>query len=907
MRQTRAGEARRADPGTGAVARDVAVFALVLGALSGLVLAALFDPGAPYRSISAWLLADPVASFARNVHYWAAQVGIAAALGYAWIRLRCSSATWRVALMLAAGALLPLSGFVLRGDADAAEVVRIVTLLAAAIPFVEPPVAAPSTAVVYAMHVAAAMVVLVPVAIALRCRRWPRPWIGVAVATGVAAVSLFVSPGLHDGLDPLHEGPWYFVGLQRFVEWGVWPEAMVAITATALCAALALPWLPPNWTARTRASIGVAAVAYLAACGLGLVSRGQDGASKPRWPDARGGLQVGWIFGAAAPAHGEALPVVRGRAEGCLVCHDRIDGLGESHAPARIGCASCHGGDPFARDAGRAHARIVRVPGNLADARRTCGQAGCHVAIAPRVERSIMSTMAGVVAVNRRVIGAARGESPPVETEGEPPHANRLGHTAADHHLRELCVSCHLGQPKDAWGPIGEASRGGGCNACHLVYGERAAGELARYLATPAGERAAGPNAHPSLTVNPGNGHCFGCHSRSSRISTSYEGWHELRGDPPAGMDPARLRKLDDGRHFERVTPDVHHERGLECIDCHTSNELMGSGAPVARKTDQLRIGCADCHAAKLASIDSASLDPESRTLLALRGWTLAPSQRVGATRGGEPLVNVVVDETGRGRLRRKRTGEWLALKAPLAVCTEGQGHARLSCVSCHSAWAPRCTTCHTNFDPNEEGYDHVDQKWVQGTWNESSGPFEVAPPTLGIRIHRDAGGREHGVVETFVPGMILTFDRNRDPRQPPDPVFRRLYGLTFAHTIRREARSCPSCHADPIALGYGRGRLRYEVAGNVGRWRFAPSEPASPHDGLPADAWIGFLQPRDGMASTRDDVRPFTLEEQRRILRVGACLSCHAGGSKVMRMALADFEATLARRSRRCALPQWP
>lgn len=60
-------------------------------------------------------------------------------------------------------------------------------------------------------------------------------------------------------------------------------------------------------------------------------------------------------------------------------------------------------------------------------------------------------------------------------------------------------------------------------------------------------------------------------------------------------------------------------------------------------------------------------------------------------------------------------------------------------------------------------------------------------------------------------------------------------------------------------------------------------------------------------MVSTRDDVRPFTVAEQRRILRVGACLSCHAGGSKVVRMALADFEATLARRSRRCVLPQWP
>jgi hypothetical protein len=60
-------------------------------------------------------------------------------------------------------------------------------------------------------------------------------------------------------------------------------------------------------------------------------------------------------------------------------------------------------------------------------------------------------------------------------------------------------------------------------------------------------------------------------------------------------------------------------------------------------------------------------------------------------------------------------------------------------------------------------------------------------------------------------------------------------------------------------------------------------------------------------MVSTRDDVRPFTVEEQRRILRVGACLSCHAGESKVMRSALDDFEAALARRSPRCALPQWP
>jgi hypothetical protein len=905
MRATGADEARRAVPAAGAPARDVMLAALALAALSGLALAAVFDPAAAYRSLSEWLLARPAATFARNVHYWAAQVFVAAALLHAWARLRDARAAWRIGAGLAVAATLMLSGFVLRGDADAAEVVRILTLLAAAIPFVEPNSVAAPAATAYAVHVAAAVLVSTFLAVELLRRRGPRRKIAITVVVLVATLALFLSPGLHDGVDPRQEGPWYFVGLQRIVEWGAAPGAIAAAAAAAVALLVALAWLPAAWRMRGRALIGLAAAAYVAACGAGQLLRGDDG--QPRWRAARGDLQAGWIFGGADEAPTTAAVAVRGRAEGCLACHAGIAGLGDSHAPERVGCASCHGGDPFTLRAERAHAGLVRVPGNLADARLTCGQAGCHVAIAPRVERSIMSTMAGVVAVNRRVIGVARGETAPVEAEGELPHAERLGHTAADHHLRELCVSCHLGQPKEEWGPIGEESRGGGCNACHLVYGRQAAADLARYLALPAAERTATPRSHPSLTVDPGNGHCFGCHSRSSRISTSYEGWHELRGDPPAGIEPARLRRLDDGRHFERVTADVHHERGLDCIDCHTSNEVMGSGVPVARKTDQLRVGCADCHAASLASIDTAALDPESRTLLALRRWTLAPGQRIGATRGGEPLVNVVVDADGSGRLRRKRSGEWLPLKAPLAACTEGRGHARLSCVSCHSAWAPRCTTCHTSFDPGEEGFDHVDRKWVQGTWNESSGPFEVAPPTLGIRTHRAAGGGEHGVVETFVPGMILTFDRNRDPEQPPDAIFRRLYGLTFAHTVRREARACTSCHNDPVALGYGRGALRYEVGGDGGRWRFAPGEPPSPHDGLPADAWIGFLQPRQGMVSTRDDVRPFTVDEQRRILRVGACLTCHVGESTVMHRALADFEGTLAARSRRCVLPVWP
>jgi len=154
---------------------------------------------------------------------------------------------------------------------------------------------------------------------------------------------------------------------------------------------------------------------------------------------------------------------------------------------------------------------------------------------------------------------------------------------------------------------------------------------------------------------------------------------------------------------------------------------------------------------------------------------------------------------------------------------------------------------------------------------------------------------------------MVMTFDRNREAGGKPDLVFRRLYAKLFAHTVRREARSCKSCHADPVALGFGRGALRYEVSGATGRWRFSPAAKPSPHDGLPGDAWTGFLRERGGMVSTRDDARPFSVAEQRRILGAGACLECHAGDSAVMKRALSDFAGTLAGRSPRCAVPEWP
>jgi hypothetical protein len=593
------------------------------------------------------------------------------------------------------------------------------------------------------------------------------------------------------------------------------------------------------------------------------------------------------------------------------------------------------------------------VPGNLASADRACGTVACHPSQVERVSRSLMTTMAGIVSVDRSVWGAPRADAQVV-------HVTALGTTGVDSHLRQLCASCHLGATKNDLGPIGEDSRGGGCNACHLKYGEEARAGLARYqreLAAVRAGRGTGaptvPPVHPDVSIAIGNGACFGCHSRSGRISTSYEGWHEVGeqtlGDVDRGSEDRRhmnggRRRLADGRVFTFVAADVH-ARSMTCIDCHTAREVMGDGVVRFRAHEQVRVACEDCHrrpgvsefpTEPAAVIELESLDAESRRIAELRGRNRPRDRFLATANGRDPLLNTGLDDH-RLWLVSKSSGERLPLKPPAAACVGTPGHARLSCVSCHTVWAPRCPTCHTAFDVSREAVDLLDGRLVRGAWVETGGGFRAVPPTLGIRVMRE-GRMTRETVDTFIPGMVLSIDRNQAAGGMPDTVFRRLYARSFSHTVGKSARSCQSCHAAPVALGYGEGTLRYERAGTQGRWRFEPQNAPGP-DGLPADAWVGFLRERTAWTSTHTDVRPFTVEEQQRILTVGACLTCHeadgaglksctteefaalssggaeasvgqgssaAKGRATPCRPLPDFRTALTRTSPQCVLPRW-
>jgi hypothetical protein len=151
-----------------------------------------------------------------------------------------------------------------------------------------------------------------------------------------------------------------------------------------------------------------------------------------------------------------------------------------------------------------------------------------------------------------------------------------------------------------------------------------------------------------------------------------------------------------------------------------------------------------------------------------------------------------------------------------------------------------------------------------------------------------------------------MTLDKSNYKNEIPELLFKRLFAPSIAHTIQKESRSCESCHNSPLALGYGRGNLEYIIHNKVGRWIFEPSYKVSEFDNLPEDAWIGFLQTRKEEMATRENVRPFSIEEQKNILTVGACLTCHKPDSEIMKNSLSDYTIQKKNLSSDCILPTW-
>lgn len=889
----------------------IATASFLICAVTGILIAIPFDIANPYDSVSIMLITDPASSFMRNMHYWSAQLFLIFSIIHIWDHFnkntdsKIKRGVWlRLTISILFIFYAMLSGFILKADADALQAKRILSSLINLIPFFGNTLSVTflgtenNFQILYIQHIATATIFLAVIIFEHAKTIWTRLSTAFYTLVIVFILSYFITPALHNNLNPIIKGPWYFLGLQEILHWVDYPEVVVGFVLLFFVVIYLLPRFNIKYNLLTKKSIIYIFIAYFFLTLFAYFFRGENWEFHLPWNNpyfqSTNIVPFDFTLEGSDSLLAADIPEILNRREGCLYCHSGVKGFSASHNPEAIGCFSCHLGNPFTVNKSEAHIGIVLHAGNLETAGTTCGAAECHPGIPYRVNNSLMNTLSGMISVNKYAFEE-------IDKPAGLFDVKLLKDSPADSHLRNLCVSCHTGNEKEL-GPITETTRGGGCSSCHLNYGNEAAKEFA---GTYAKDNIVKMSFHPSLDLNISNDHCFGCHSRSGRISTNYEGWHETQLEPREIESDSSYRVLEDGRVFKYVEADVHYKAGMQCIDCHTSYEVMGDGNKYQHKEEQLIVECADCHNNSLKYISSDSIDNESKKIAQLRKTDEKGRKYLAANRTGQPLLNTRL-ENGKAVLDLKLSQKTLNLNPPVSVCQEGKGHERLSCTTCHSSWAPQCVGCHTEYNADEEGFDLLLNKTKKGVWEEHVGEYLAEAPVLGISFTSETDGSYKETVNTFVPGMVMTLNKNMSgEKQNDNDIFKRLYAPSFPHTISKKARDCKSCHNNPLAIGYGRGVLTYNGHNNR-KWEFAPKYQMNKNDGLPEDAWIGFLSEPESSFATREYVRPFSLKEQKKILTVGACLTCHTENSRFLRNSVGNFEKLLSEISTKCLLPVW-
>jgi hypothetical protein len=892
--------------------REITLTSFLFAVVSGILLFSYYNISDSYISITKILLLYPLGNVIRNIHYWSAQLFFISVLlqFYNFLKKKNPEKVNAGGLYLNGVTIgivffIILSGFFLKSDADSKYTYHIINSVLQYIPYIGNILSAffagdeNNIRITFVQHITLSFIYVV---LFFTGKSFKDP-VNIKhiypIALFFLVIGIIFNAPLHDNINPFVKGPWYFIFNQEILYWINKPVYLLLILLALFLFFMTIPLMQTTHSLTNigerhyykisgfiRKILWLSLVVYSFLTLFGLFFRGENWKFELPWNN-NNLISIRFnSFDVSDSLRTLRRPVVLGRYEGCLYCHNQTKGLTASHDVNSTGCQSCHAGNPFTLNKWLAHRGMFLIPGNLSNANRTCGSTKCHPDVTARVNNSIMNTMSGVVSVDKYVFGEY--PSPSVLSD-----IKKINDSPADKHLRNLCASCHLNKEKTETGEVSELSRDGGCIACHLNYSDNARIEIS----------IAGLHAfHPDINLNASNDHCFGCHSRSGRISTNYEGWFETLLNENDVKGKAGYRLLADGRIFEKHEADVHFENGMQCIDCHLSYEIMGDGNAYSHKEEQVKIQCIDCHSNTYQNYSNPeTLDYEANKILKLRNWDTGNKKYLKTSKAGYNITNAHFDSTStQPVLQVKSKGNILPLKQPLDVCIQSNSHKRLSCNSCHSSRVSQCVGCHTEYNNEKTSYDLLDDKEVKGEWVEHSGQIYNELPTLGIRTNKLGDNNYVDVIETFTPGMVLRIDKDKS-----NTLYKRLFSPISAHTTTRASRTCKSCHNNPVALGYGRGELQYQINGSKGKWVFTPVYGNEKFDGLPSDAWIGFLQNSNNNYSTRDNIRPFNIDEQNKILMVGACLTCHEENSVVIKRTLIDFKNARSNISRRCILPE--
>jgi hypothetical protein len=465
------------------------------------------------------------------------------------------------------------------------------------------------------------------------------------------------------------------------------------------------------------------------------------------------------------------------------------------------------------------------------------------------------------------------------------------------------CGDCHLGSA-GANNRAGDF-RSSGCTACHMPYslGGRSGSsdpnvdklEPLNPDAIDEPERSH-PRSHVIHGVNrtlsngavvPGIDDltCAGCHQGSNRTVLQYwgirldqnadvvnnrqypanavtrRGTHddERLYDPAVGNNTFNGRNANqylefedyDGDARDDTPPDIHHEKGLGCVDCHGSFDIHGGNAAVAgteissRMEQQVAIRCESCHGtvdAYAASKSGTAYDGTTKTLAmdaagnVLRhvvkqaeGMYFLTSRLDGRVHYVPQTRDAVVNS---GKTHPTSGQALYSSKASYAMgrvdgdpsngngpqqtggVTPGFAHSdRMDCAACHSAWTNTCMGCHLSGE-YDTGNNFSNQTGQRIVYKQRTADFTYQSP-----LYFQLGVTARGRISTFSAntkvmyqwqdqnGQLSRFfqfsDRNSAGNNPGQAVNPSLSHNAFmAHSIRGKVsatnegpRYCATCH----------------------------------------------------------------------------------------------------------------
>ncbi|KJR96407.1 MAG: hypothetical protein VR65_28155 [Desulfobulbaceae bacterium BRH_c16a] len=241
----------------------------------------------------------------------------------------------------------------------------------------------------------------------------------------------------------------------------------------------------------------------------------------------------------------------------CTGCH-AVE-LDTNH---ELSCITCHRGNNEAQDKETAHIQLIARPAHPDSMGDVCGP--CHGATVAGVIDSQHFTLKNSTNTFREVFGAEKPLTNFLEVPVKENPENIL--ELADDLLRRRCFRCHPYSPGDNYPAVGH---GVGCSACHLSFFE---GKLQSHT-----------------FQKPQDQQCLSCHY-GNYVGFDYYGRfeHDYNAEyrTPYTTKNAHFRPF--GVEYHQLVPDIHQQKGLVCVDCHSGQELMRDSA--------VKPSCAACH-----------------------------------------------------------------------------------------------------------------------------------------------------------------------------------------------------------------------------------------------------------------------------------------------------------------------